>query len=162
MIVIILSAERGIIMGAGKHGGFGHTKGNIKNRLKLNLQFFASKVFEAGGHVSEKSFSEHREYFLGKSVAKIEAELKKQGYIVKREKSVHKTSKARKLVAQNPSSDRNIAVIQISPGSKRHGGVSYVKISAKDSGIFKVVSDEKKYRTDGKEKAKIYFARRKK
>ena len=46
-------------MGAGKHCGFGHTKGNIKNRLKLNLQFFASKVFEAGGHVSEKSFSEN-------------------------------------------------------------------------------------------------------
>ncbi|MCR5203128.1 MAG: hypothetical protein K6D02_08610, partial [Lachnospiraceae bacterium] len=118
--------------------------------------------FERGGHVSEKSFSEHREFFLGKSVARIENELKKHGYEVKRERSTHPTSKAQRLIVTNQSKDRNIAVIQISPGSKRHGNVSYVKISTSDAGILKVVSDKSKYKSDGKEKAKIYFARRNK
>ncbi len=40
--------------------------------------------------------------------------------------------------------------------------MSYVKISTSDAGILKVVSDKSKYKSDGKEKAKIYFARRNK
>ncbi len=70
------------------------------------------------------------------------------------------TSKAKKLIIKNASKEKNIATILVSPGSKRHGNISYVKISTNDSGVFKVVSDEKKYKTDGKETAKIYFARR--
>lgn len=148
-------------MGTGNHGGFGNTLGKRRNGLlRMNLQLFASKAFESGGHISEKSFSEHREFFLGKSLGKIEAELRKHGYEVIRAKSTHATSKAKKLIIKNASKEKNIATILVSPGSKRHGNISYVKISTNDLGVFKVVSDEKKYKTDGKETAKIYFARR--
>lgn len=149
-------------MGAGNHGGFGATKGMRNSGLPpMNLQFFASKAFEKGGHVSEESFANHREFFLGKSLAKLEAELKKQGYIVKRVKSKNKDSKARKLVVQNGTKVRNIATILVSPGSRRHGNIAYVKVSTNDAGVLKVVSDKSKYKSDGKETAKIYFARRK-
>ena len=150
-------------MGAGNHGGFGATIGAlISGLLPLDLQFFASKAFEKGGHISEKSFSEHREFFLGKSVAKLEAELRKQGYEVKRAKSKNSKSKAKKLIIKNASKEKNIATILISPGSKRHGNIAYVKVSTNDIGVLKVVSDESKYKSDGKETAKIFFARRKK
>ena len=56
---------------------------------------------------------------------------------------------------------RNITVIQVSPKSKRHGDVPYVKVSTNDGGKYKVVSKKEGYKTDGKEKASIYFARRK-
>ena len=48
----------------------------------------------------------------------------------------------------------------IEPGSKHHGEVSYVKVSTNDVGVFKVVSDERRYKSDGKETSKVYFARR--
>ncbi len=52
--------------------------------------------------------------------------------------------------------------MQISPGSKRHGETPYVKVSTTDSGKYKIVSNKDKYKSDGNEKAKVYFARRKK
>lgn len=51
-------------MGAGYHGGFGPTKGK---GIPIDLQFFASKVFDAGGRVTEKSFSIHGSFFLSPS-----------------------------------------------------------------------------------------------
>ena len=49
-----------MLMGAGFHGGFGGTKGS-KTLFPLNLQFFAARVFEKGGHISKESFEGHRE-----------------------------------------------------------------------------------------------------
>ena len=126
-----------------------------------NLQFFASKVFDAGGRITEKTFSVHGSFFLGKSVKRIQKELSKQGYITHVEKSRHANSKAKRIIVENNSPVKNITVIQVSPGSRRHGDTAYVKVSTSDSGIMKIVSDATKYRTDGKEKAKIFFARRK-
>lgn len=150
-------------MGTGNYGGFGNTLGRRRSSilLSMNLQFFATKVFEKGGHISEESFEGHREFFLGKSVKKLQKEMAKQGYQTHIERSTHPKSKAKKIVVDNKSKERNISNIQVSPGSKRHGETPYVKIST-NSGKFKVVSDESKYKSDGKEKAKIYFARRKK
>ena len=148
-------------MGAGKHGGFGATKGQGNSILKMNLQFFASKVFEKGGHISEKSFEEHREFFLGKNIKRLQKELCQQGYKTHIERSTHKTSKAKKIIVENGNKEKNISIVQVSPGSKRHGNVAYVKVSTTNAGIFKIISDESKYKSDGKEKAKIYFARRK-
>ncbi len=50
-------------MGTGNYGGFGVTKGRKNKGIKLDLQFFASKVFEKGGHMSEESFMGHAEFF---------------------------------------------------------------------------------------------------
>lgn len=150
-------------MGAGIHGGFGSTKGaRSGSLLKLDLQFFASKVFEAGGHISKESFEGHREFFLGKSVQRLKHEMNKQGYDVKIEPSKHPNSKARKLTVLNPSKERNVTVVHVSPGSKRHGETAYVRVCTNDVGKFKVAVNIDKYKTDGKEKAVVYAARRKK
>ena len=145
-------------MGAGYHGGFGATKGN---RLKMDLQMFAYKSFDPKGHVTEKSIADHREFFWGKSVAKIEKILHRFGYKTVRRPSVHKESSAKIIVVKNSSKDRNITQVQVSPGSKRHGFVPYVKISTSDSGKIKLVNAYKnQYKSVGNEQAKIYFKRR--
>lgn len=150
-------------MGAGFHGGFGATRGLKNNGLfPLNLQYFASKAFEDGGHVSEKSFSGHAEYFLGKSVRRIEKDMNQIGYKTHIEHSTHKNSKAKKIVVDNNSKTKNITSVLVSPGSKRHGETSYVKVSTSDTGRYKIVSNKENYKSDGQEKAKLYFARRKK
>ena len=65
-------------------------------------------------------------------------------------------------MVSNNNKQRNITQVQVSPGSKRHGNVPYVKIST-DKGIFKVINaDKEDYKTDGKEKAKLFFRRKKK
>ena len=145
-------------MGAGYHGGFGATKGSIK----FNLQLFArNRAFEPNGHVTEKSLSDHREYFWGKSVAKIENILQKFGYKTKRRPSKYETSKAKIIVTTNRSKIKNITQVQISPGDKRHGYVPYVKISTNDGGRYKLINGyPSQYKTDGKEKAKLFFKRR--
>ena len=148
-------------MGAGNHGGFGATKGRAKTLLTLNLQFFGARVFEKGGYISKESFENHREFFLGKSVQRLKYEMAKQGYITRIENSVHPLSNARKLVVLNPSKERNVAVVHVSPGSKRHGETSYVRVCTNDIGKFKVVTKMENYKTDGREKALIYPARRK-
>ena len=150
-------------MGAGNHGGFGATAGaRAKNLIRINLQFFASKVFEKGGRITKDSFSKHAEFFLGKSADKIAKEMKKHGYQVHIEKSTHQKSKAKKIIVDNPSEAKNISSIQVSPGTGRHGNTSYVKVSTNDIGKLKIVSDKTQYKSDGKEKSRIYFARRKK
>ena len=147
-------------MGAGYHGGFGATKGN---RLKMDLQRFASKAFDEHGHVTEKSLADHREFFWGKSVGRIEKELKKLGYNTYRRPSTHKESRAKIIVTTNHDKQKNITQVQVSPGSKRHGEVPYVKVSTSDIGIIKLVNSLREhYKTDGKEKAKLYFRRKRK
>ena len=119
-------------------------------------------IFDQAGHVTFNSISSRREFFLGKSVARLQHELNKHGYETSRRPSVHKGSKAKFIVTMNRSKERNITQIQVSPGSKRHGGVPYVKISTSDAGKIKIVAgDSHSYKTDGKETAKVLFRRKK-
>lgn len=152
-------------MGAGNHGGFGATLGKRKRKhrlLPMNLQLFASKAFEEGGHVSEESFAGHREFFLGKSVSKIQKEMSKHGYITEVSPSNHVGSKAKMIIVKNESKTRNVTMVEVTPGSKQHGNVSYVRISTNDIGRFKVVSNQEKYVPGNGDKAKVYYPRRKK
>ena len=120
-------------------------------------------IFDKTGHVTLKSISAKREFFLGKSVAKIENVLHKKGYETKRRPSTRSTSHAKIIVTLNPSKERNIQQVQVSPGSKRHGNVPYVKISTSDEGKIKIIGSSKgKYKSDGKETAKLLFRRKKK
>jgi len=150
-------------MGAGNHGGFGATKGMRKSGLiPLNLQFFASKAFEKGGHLSEESFVNHREFFLGKSVYKIKKEMEKHGYYTEVVPSTHAGSKAKFIKVKNESKVRNITMVEVTPGSKQHGNVAYVRISTNNIGRYKISSDQEKYVPGKGDKAKVYYPRRKK
>ena len=86
--------------------------------------------------------------------------MNKQGYEVEIKPSNHPNSKAKKLTVLNSSKERNVTVVHVSPGSKRHGETAYVRVCTNDVGKFKVAVDIDKYKTDGKEKAVIYAARR--
>ena len=119
-------------------------------------------IFDENGGVTFNRISARREFFLGKSVARLEFELNKRGYETTRRASKHRGSKAKFIITLNSSKERNITQIQVSPGSKRHGNVPYVKISTNNIGKIKIVgSDSKSYQTDGKETAKILFRRKK-
>ena len=120
-------------------------------------------IFTKKGHVTLRSVSARREFLLGKSVARIEHELRAHGYEVTRRGSKFSGSKAKIVLTLNSSKHRNIKQIQISPGSSRHGNVPYVKISTSDYGKIKIIgADRKSYKTDGHEKAHILFRRVKK
>lgn len=154
-------------MGAGYHGGFGSTNGAQnqakQNEYQKNVATKREQVFSSSGHVTETSITNHAEFFLGKSVARLEHELNKRGYETIRRPSKHSTSKAKIIVTTNTSKERNIAQVQVSPGSKRHGNVPYVKISTTDSGKYKIIGASKnEYKTDEKENAKLIFRRDKK
>lgn len=137
--------------------------GNNNNNNNSNAKVAKkrkSPIFDSNGHVSLESISERREFFLGKSIARIEHELHKNGYTTERKKSNHVGSKAKITIVINSSKERNIGQIQVSPGSKRHGDVPYVKISTKDIGKIKIIgATESQYKTDGKEKATLLFRR---
>ncbi len=138
-------------MGTGRSGLFHRTKGSKKEK---------NKIFSPRGCISFASISERREKWLGKSVAKIENELHKNGYITQRRPSVKPHSKAKIIVVLNTGKDKNISQIQVSPGSKRHGNVPYVKISTTDIGKIKIIgANQSEYKTDGKENAKLLFRR---
>jgi len=113
-----------------------------------------------GARVTEHSISKYRERFLGKTVGQINKMLQKRGYQTTIRKSKHSTSKAKVIVVGNSSTDRNITQVQVSPGSKRHGNVPYVKISTNDIGIHKIIDGtSSEYKSDGHETAKLWFRR---
>ena len=113
-----------------------------------------------GARVTEHSISKYRQRFLGKTVGKISKMLQRHGYETTIRKSKHSTSKAKVIVIGNSSADRNITQVQVSPGSKRHGNVPYVKISTNDIGIHKIIDGtSSEYKTDGRETAKLWFRR---
>lgn len=150
-------------MGAGFHGGFGPTKGflfSARPKIKFNLQLFASYgPISMSGNVSKKSISDHREFFFGKSAREIEKYLNQRGYHTKIRPSKNPNSKATVITVLNHTHDRNITQVLVSPGSKRHGKVPYVKIST-DNGRYKVINSRpEEYKTDGKEKATLFFRR---
>ena len=152
-------------MGTGYFGGFGsNTKGarefiesKEKNRKKK------MPIFSEEGHVTLESIKERAEFFLGKSVARLEHELHKHGYTTQRRPSKHSTSKAKLIQTLNANKERNITQIMVSPGSKRHGNVAYVKISTNDIGRIKIIdSSSSEYVSDGRENATLIFRRDKK
>lgn len=137
--------------------------GNFDNVTKNTYNNCKSPIFDKNGHVTLESISARREFFLGKSVARIEHELHKYGYLTERRKSNSPGSKAKITIIINSSKEKNIGQIQVSPGSKRHGDVPYVKISTKDIGKIKIIAAScNEYKTDGKEKAKLLFRRKQK
>lgn len=142
--------------------GFGSAMGGGNKFVKPPKKIKNKKpIFDKTGHVTLESISARREFFLGKSIARIEHELHKYGYTTERKKSNRFGSKAKITIVINSSKERNIGQIQVSPGSKRHGDVPYVKISTKDIGKIKIIgSDSSKYKTDGKEKATLLFRRK--
>lgn len=133
----------------------------VKNEERLNgLSARKQPIFSRSGHVTFESISKRAEFFLGKSVARIEHEMHKYGYKTARRASKHSTSKAKIIMTLNPSKDRNISQVQISPGSKRHGNVQYVKISTLDVGRIKIINASRsEYKTSGNENAKLIFRR---
>ncbi len=113
-----------------------------------------------GARVTEHSISKYRERFMGKTVKQIEHMLQKHGYVTSIRKSKYSTSRAKVIVIGNTGADRNITQVQVSPGSKRHGDVPYVKISTNDIGIHKIIdATASEYKSDGTEKAKLWFRR---
>ena len=151
-------------MGAGYCGGFGNTQGTERhkknNAKRRTIADKKQPIFSKDGHVTLENVSSRREFFLGKSVAKIEWILHKFGYKTKRRPSKHSTSRAKIIIILNSSKERNISQIQISPGSKRHGNVPYVKISTTNLGKIKIIGAKKdNYKTDNKEKAILLFRR---
>lgn len=114
----------------------------------------------AGARITRESVSAHREKFLGKTVGQIDKMLRKRGYETTIRKSKFSTSRAKVIVIGNSSKERNITQVQVSPGSKRHGDVPYVKISTTDIGIQKIIDARPaEYKTDGNEKATLLFRR---
>ena len=114
----------------------------------------------AGARITASSLSEHREKFLGKTVGQIDKLLRKRGYETTIRRSKHSSSRAKIIVVGNSSKERNITQVQVSPGSKRHGNVPYVKISTTDIGIHKIIdAKQSEYKTDGSEKATLLFRR---
>ena len=118
-------------------------------------------IFDKSGHVTLDSIRDRAEFFLGKSAARLEHELHKYGYETQRRPSKHSTSKAKVIVTLNTSKERNISQIQVSPGSKRHGNVPYVKISTTDIGKIKIIgASPTEYKSDGRETATLLFRRK--
>ena len=132
--------------------------------LQKNAKKPKDPIFNSKGGITLESVGNRAQFFLGKSAARLENELRKYGYVTKRRPSSHSGSKAKMIETLNSNANRNITMIQVSPGSKRHGkDVAYVKISTNNIGRIKVVNafeSEGKYITDGSEKANIFFRRK--
>ena len=123
----------------------------------------APPLFDNNGHVTYEGIAAHREEFMGKSVEQIAEMLKENGY----EFNIHPSNRqnrgstAQIIEITNPTKERNINQIQVSPdGSRHHGNVPYVKISTSNEGLIKVIDGTREqYRTDGTEKARLIFRR---
>ena len=88
----------------------------------------------------------------GKSVDGIVAAAREEGL----SPVVYQSGKgSKKAIIIDILGSKSISRIQVHPGGGRHGG-AYYKISTTTSGILKVV-DKATYKSDGNEKAKIYF-----
>ena len=100
---------------------------------------------------------------MGKTVDQIADLLKANGYElnIRESKRKEKGSTVQIIEIINPSKERNIKQVQVSPdGSRRHGKVPYVKISTSDEGKIKIIDSKREdYETSGNEKAKLIFRR---
>ena len=98
---------------------------------------------------------------MGKSVEQIGEMLKKNGYEFNIRGSRNPNSTTKIIQITNPSKERNIDQVQVSPdGSRHHGNVPYVKISTSNESLIKVIGGTREqYMTDGTEKARLIFRR---
>lgn len=135
---------------------FSGTSGAMK--YGLNIQYFASKIFSKNGHVSEESLRKHGQDLLGKTPIQVKGMMNEAGY----ECSIRPGRKtATVVISTNPSKNRNITQVQISPdGSAHHGSNPYVKVSTKDIGVLKIVEGTSKTYKKNNEKALVIFKRR--
>lgn len=71
-------------MGTGFHGGFGQTFGAKEDKTIACTKSERNKlpIFDCNGHVTKDSISARAEFFLGKSVSKIENVLTRHGYVL--------------------------------------------------------------------------------
>lgn len=98
--------------------------------------------------------------FSGKSVDETAQALMDSGCDIAIRDSAKKDSEAKIIKIINPGNGKNISQVQVSPGGRRHGKNPYIKFSATDQGIIKVIDGyEKDYKTDGKEKAILIFTK---
>ncbi len=88
--------------------------------------------------------------------------MKKYGYETEIAPSSHYKSKAKIIIVKNQSKIRNVTMIEVTPGSRQHGNVVYVRISTNDIGKYKIVSNQEKYVPGKGDKAKVYYPRRRK
>ena len=140
---------------------FSLSKENLKIK-KEERKENKNSFIDGKGYVTLESISNNREWFYGKSDDDIFETISSYGYIIERKDSINikRGSKAKILKITNTSKERNIAQVQVSPGSSRHGDIPYVKISTIDIGKIKIINGTKdQYKTDGKETAKIIFRR---
>jgi hypothetical protein len=151
-------------MSKSNSGHFSGTSGarNFQKLTKTLSKQGAAKLFSRPGHVSITSIRNAREVLMGKNVHQIERMLQEQGYQTHVRGSKLKKSAAMIIEIKNADKTKNISQVQVSPGSRRHGNIPYVKISTTDTGIIKVIDGRRaEYKTDGKEKAKLIFHRNK-
>ena len=113
------------------------------------------------GHVTYEGIAAHREEFMGKSVEQIAEMLKENGYKIDIRPSKHKDSTAQIIEITNPTKERNVKQVQVSPdGSSRHGNIPYVKISTSDEGKIKIIDGTREQYVPGNnEKARLIFRR---
>ena len=142
-------------MSKGSNGSFKGTNG-AKNAGGGS----APPLFD-NGHVTYESIAANREEFMGKSVEQIGDLLKRNGYEFNTRGSKNKGSTAKILEITNPSKERDIKQVQVSSdGSRRHGGIPYVKISTSNAGKIKIIDGKREeYKTDGSENATLIFRR---
>ena len=103
----------------------------------------------------------HREEFMDKSVEQIAEMLKTNGYEFNIRGSRNPNSTTKIIQITNPSKERNIDQVQVSPdGSRHHGNVSYVKISTSNESLIKVIDGTpEEYVPGNDEKARMIFRR---
>ena len=118
-------------------------------------------LFDNNGHVTYEGIAAHREEFMGKSVEQIAELLRQNGYKFNIRPSKNKGSTAQIIEITNPTKERNIKQVQVSPdGSSRHGNVPYVKISTSNDSKIKVIDgNRKEYVPGNNEKARMIFRR---
>ena len=90
-------------------GGPSKKEGKSINKLLDGKKHRAKKpIFDKNGGITFNSVAARREFFLGKSAARLEHELKKRGYETTRKASKHRGSKAKFIITLNSSKERNI------------------------------------------------------
>ena len=139
-------------------GSSGRFKGTIGDKKSGGGSGGTPPLFN-NGHVTEAGIRAHREEFMGKSVEQIAELLKQNGYEINIRPSKNPGSTAQIIEILNPSKERNIKQVQVSPdGSKRHGNIPYVKISTSNGGKIKIIEGTREqYKTDGTENAYLIF-----
>ena len=158
-------------------GHFSGTKGSFANKGVVTeakngsgnpVKEFEAKVsnvkstMTSSGNMSASSIRENADIFTNNSAYVYATALQDMGYNVSVKSSAKSRSGAQIITISNPSKERNISQVQVSPGGGRHGSSPYVKISTTDSGKFKIVDGpESDYKSNAKETAEIIFRRKK-